>query len=102
MIRRPPRSTLFPYTTLFRSRTAGRANPWRARAACRTGPDPGPFDTDRESTPLNSPHFGASYVALFLQKKIERYLDEDGVHARGVGRQTDLRFVKDTDRALRQ
>src|SRR5687767_15211711 len=40
MIRRPPRSTLFPYTTLFRSRPAGRARNWtgRWRGSCRPWP----------------------------------------------------------------
>src|SRR2546427_1952250 len=44
MIRRPPRSTLFPYTTLFRSRADTRARPFRPRVrpegAARAGPDP--------------------------------------------------------------
>src|SRR2546426_3575082 len=46
MIRRPPRSTLFPYTTLFRSQPAGerapRAGPRRGRAAARSAPAQGP------------------------------------------------------------
>src|SRR2546426_8080702 len=68
MIRRPPRSTLFPYTTLFRSSgspsscawprpsgTRGRAGPRRRR--------------DRKSTRLNSSHLVISYAVFCLKKK---------------------------------
>src|SRR2546429_6260739 len=63
MIRRPPRSTLFPYTTLFRS---------RSRRPCRTGrsaPSPGSPCTDRKSTRLNSSHGYISYAVFCLKKK---------------------------------
>src|SRR3712207_8937409 len=83
MIRRPPRSTLFPYTTLFRSR---RHDPLRAR---RTGQiadryararvtyiggedEPRPLvedDGDRKSTRLNSSHANISYAVFCLKKK---------------------------------
>src|ERR1039458_8768477 len=69
MIRRPPRSTLFPYTTLFRS-VAGR----RAIAA-PTGSKSGPTRataTDRKSTRLNSSHLGISYAVFCLKKKFAR------------------------------
>src|SRR6266496_6231233 len=63
MIRRPPRSTLFPYTTLFRSRR-GRG---RADLPRRGGPDrPG---RDRKSTRLNSSHVEISYAVFCLKKK---------------------------------
>src|SRR2546422_7300156 len=67
MIRRPPRSTLFPYTTLFRS--GGSAAP---RPASRTGSSacrrrPGP--RDRKSTRLNSSHGYISYAVFCLKKK---------------------------------
>src|SRR5215813_14545350 len=66
MIRRPPRSTLFPYTTLFRSprRTAALAGtrPWKA---CRTGCG------DRKSTRLNSSHVRISYAVFCLKKKTQ-------------------------------
>src|SRR6266478_8317849 len=65
MIRRPPRSTLFPYTTLFRSRfydTVNRCYPpddatlrWQKR--------------DRKSTRLNSSHSQISYAVFCLKKK---------------------------------
>src|SRR2546430_3457382 len=67
MIRRPPRSTLFPYTTLFRSR--GRAPQPHAvcvpRCADGRGRDPG----DRKSTRLNSSHSQISYAVFCLKKK---------------------------------
>src|SRR5215510_1926890 len=64
MIRRPPRSTLFPYTTLFRSR--GGHAPAR-RAAGSPGPWPAP--RDRKSTRLNSSHVAISYAVFCLKKK---------------------------------
>src|SRR5262245_63899815 len=92
MIRRPPSSTLFPYTTLFRSRVPGRDavailgyDFWRTRFAG----DPGVLGTavringtaftvigiapeqfrDRKSTRLNSSHLGISYAVFCLKKK---------------------------------
>src|SRR6267378_1280914 len=64
MIRRPPRSTLFPYTTLFRSR--GGAGAARARRPHRLG-EPSP--RDRKSTRLNSSHVEISYAVFCLKKK---------------------------------
>src|SRR3712207_8397974 len=81
MIRRPPRSTLFPYTTLFRSLHAalarrpehvGRPAPERARAGDRRlrRPDPRPVrGRDRKSTRLNSSHANISYAVFCLKKK---------------------------------
>src|SRR5471032_3422073 len=66
MIRRPPRSTLFPYTTLFRSRTAHHAGiirHGRSRAAHRQ---------DRKSTRLNSSHITISYAVFCLKKKKQK------------------------------
>src|SRR3712207_7773270 len=84
MIRRPPRSTLFPYTTLFRSgrrqqaATAGKAD----QAAAHAEPQPelqeppvprggqdGHADRDRKSTRLNSSHANISYAVFCLKKK---------------------------------
>src|SRR6266581_3954865 len=66
MIRRPPRSTLFPYTTLFRSR----AGAWsRASAAPRTPRAPRGCTRDRKSTRLNSSHPSISYAVFCLKKK---------------------------------
>src|SRR2546430_5926164 len=73
MIRRPPRSTLFPYTTLFRSLELRVGAPPRRRqgaagrrpaARARAGP-PG----DRKSTRLNSSHSQISYAVFCLKKK---------------------------------
>src|SRR3712207_8732734 len=92
MIRRPPRSTLFPYTTLFRSRPTPEAGPeflraglsvvasasltgprnrehrFRALAGARAG------DVDRKSTRLNSSHANISYAVFCLKKKNARSL----------------------------
>src|SRR5215203_6393364 len=64
MIRRPPRSTLFPYTTLFRSR--GRARGCRHARGSR---GPVPRSRDRKSTRLNSSHANISYAVFCLKKK---------------------------------
>src|SRR5258708_12865459 len=66
MIRRPPRSTLFPYTTLFRS--AHRAAGTPARDHARAG-DVAPVERDRKSTRLNSSHQIISYAVFCLKKK---------------------------------
>src|SRR6266536_3353385 len=64
MIRRPPRSTLFPYTTLFRS--ADRPRPCELGHPLVPGP---PGATDRKSTRLNSSHEWISYAVFCLKKK---------------------------------
>src|SRR6266536_5039312 len=64
-IRRPPRSTLFPYTTLFRSRPARRR---RARPRPLRSPL-GQAVEDRKSTRLNSSHEWISYAVFCLKKK---------------------------------
>src|SRR5256885_9567119 len=93
MIRRPPRSTLFPYTTLFRSglgfwlgrvarvlggRGRGRGGllgrepsdvGLRAPRAAPGGADPGGRAEDRKSTRLNSSHLVISYAVFCLEKK---------------------------------
>src|SRR5438067_5208962 len=97
MIRRPPRSTLFPYTTLFRSREGAevqhaaaqpaeiRQRPPRRRRLqvlqhvvtdhqvkgrrCAVGLDAPALPTDRKSTRLNSSHVSISYAVFCLKKK---------------------------------
>src|SRR5258708_21501431 len=74
MIRRPPRSTLFPYTTLFRSAIRRRwpLPDWRQplHARCRCGPPHcSSAWTDRKSTRLNSSHQIISYAVFCLKKK---------------------------------
>src|SRR5690242_20774140 len=91
MIRRPPRSTLFPYTTLFRSDVRGEGTAGRFRSDARAGkardavgagqrlegasrqhglPAPGHLSAlDRKSTRLNSSHMSISYAVFCLKKK---------------------------------
>src|ERR1035441_3949818 len=64
MIRRPPRSTLFPYTTLFRSHGLIWICHFDERNAKRCR-----IETDRKSTRLNSSHLGISYAVFCLKKK---------------------------------
>src|SRR3712207_7744094 len=95
MIRRPPRSTLFPYTTLFRSRRNGRGPegvpaprlPSSARASRvrleeggrAHGPGQlthaalGAVARDRKSTRLNSSHANISYAVFCLKKKKKKH-----------------------------
>src|SRR5215813_14572596 len=70
MIRRPPRSTLFPYTTLFRS-PRGPSRP-RTRCAFACGSSRG----DRKSTRLNSSHVRISYAVFCLKKKKQDYYSQ--------------------------
>src|SRR5256885_5404467 len=74
MIRRPPRSTLFPYTTLFRSSwsTPARSPPKRCgrRASLSAG------SRDRKSTRLNSSHLVISYAVFCLKKKKKKQMTE--------------------------
>src|SRR2546430_12438849 len=76
MIRRPPRSTLFPYTTLFRSAQIDRRADIYALTCvlyeCITGQRPYPeesYEQDRKSTRLNSSHSQISYAVFCLKKK---------------------------------
>src|SRR5258705_7855220 len=86
MIRRPPRSTLFPYTTLFRSSFYETALASDEILTELIVPDLAPGSRaksgtiDRKSTRLNSSHLGISYAVFCLKKKIKKpdadtYLD---------------------------
>src|SRR2546430_8672002 len=76
MIRRPPRSTLFPYTTLFRSQTellgevlaSGALPDLRENPLVHLCPSPD-LGQDRKSTRLNSSHSQISYAVFCLKKK---------------------------------
>src|SRR5256885_12064041 len=75
MIRRPPRSTLFPYTTLFRSQRPGRS-PARVHIHTHVLAEVGEHrqqcrhrSRDRKSTRLNSSHLVISYAVFCLKKK---------------------------------
>src|SRR2546426_8035652 len=74
MIRRPPRSTLFPYTTLFRSRLGGGVGRRGLRNGGHqqdvgVGESGGDEVPDRKSTRLNSSHLVISYAVFCLKKK---------------------------------
>src|SRR6266511_5830223 len=79
MIRRPPRSTLFPYTTLFRSPFEARAAHEAAEVVRGDLAMSGLFDVldpkgDRKSTRLNSSHVKISYAVFCLKKKKHQQL----------------------------
>src|SRR5262245_64894529 len=90
MILRPPRSTLFPYTTLFRSisssckaaaaRSATPACGSRGWPFCVTFPCSQKGQPDRKSTRLNSSHLGISYAVFCLKKKKRYDHAHDEVH----------------------
>src|SRR2546430_10310269 len=74
MIRRPPRSTLFPYTTLFRSLVPSYAQVAKLVYLAAAIPLPGDsflsqYQKDRKSTRLNSSHSQISYAVFCLKKK---------------------------------
>src|SRR5256885_5575790 len=86
MIRRPPRSTLFPYTTLFRSLSSGVSDLPPVGGALDLGPGLGKrlgqrFEraqqTDRKSTRLNSSHLVISYAVFCLKKKKQLHTAHD-------------------------
>src|SRR2546430_15494745 len=68
MIRRPPRSTLFPYTTLFRSQSRYRRRR-RGQVSFYPTPYANRIQGDRKSTRLNSSHSQISYAVFCLKKK---------------------------------
>src|SRR5256885_3772928 len=88
MIRRPPRSTLFPYTTLFRSPPPRRKPP--AAADCGAPCSPPLWrqraPSDRKSTRLNSSHLVISYAVFCLKKKKKPLI------ARGLLKNTEQRL----------
>src|SRR5439155_13123898 len=77
MIRRPPTSTLFPYTTLFRSRDGQLPGKLEGLLVVRSG-----FgvcvkaEADRKSTRLNSSHVAISYAVFCLKKKTKSLLEK--------------------------
>src|SRR5690348_17670095 len=96
MIRRPPRSTLFPYTTLFRSLHTVELKPWARRGgravfmnhdASRTSNDcyVCEIPADRKSTRLNSSHPSISYAVFCLKKKkkknVTKYMTQNTSHS---------------------
>src|SRR5437764_10185961 len=101
MIRRPPRSTLFPYTTLFRSQVlAFQSDTTRVTTmmlARETSQRPYPelgIPEDRKSTRLNSSHRCISY-AVFCLKKKKNNVDESKVSAKSAGADDSERRTTD-------
>src|SRR3712207_5920270 len=100
MIRRPPRSTLFPYTTLFRSTCAGATSSSGIRC-CSTAVLPtdrqrgrgGAWSCtsrhtgrpDRKSTRLNSSHANISYAVFCLKKKTQQHITHRGRQDTSLG-----------------
>src|SRR2546426_8764807 len=97
MIRRPPRSTLFPYTTLFRSQE--HATPQQAGQLMQIPPEPDPQPArhhvapqtageppgqDRKSTRLNSSHLVISYAVFCLKKKKKKIINVHCYNARNM------------------
>src|SRR3712207_9021654 len=90
MIRRPPRSTLFPYTTLFRSHLDAVLGPRLGGDGAKEGTvrvaEVGIHHVevalvqDRKSTRLNSSHANISYAVFCLKKKKSQHLDCERVH----------------------
>src|SRR5438876_3654387 len=85
MIRRPPRSTLFPYTTLFRSPGRHRRLQHRHRQG-----DQRRRRRDRKSTRLNSSHPSISYAVFCLKKKTYRIPT-----VTRVANEEELRYIED-------
>src|SRR5437879_8174127 len=96
MLPRPPRSTLFPYTTLFRSDIPAGSPPW---CSAPTGNGlPALRGTDRKSTRLNSSHRCISYAVFCLKKKKKRNIDDVGDEQRARRRTANSgTFLDETD-----
>src|SRR5262245_62910190 len=80
MIRRPPTSTLFPYTTLFRSPRqiqADESDTTPGFGGVVSGRDDRVGRRDRKSTRLNSSHLGISYAVFCLKKKSKNATDPE-------------------------
>src|SRR5437773_5328273 len=85
MIPRPPRSTLFPYTTLFRSN-------FKPRGITATEPGPTcskPNSVDRKSTRLNSSHITISYAVFCLKKKKKKLQSRHDIENADIDRLDD-------------
>src|SRR5438445_9778392 len=91
MIRRPPRSTLFPYTTLFRSRAANletRTDDCGAGRALGGNGGASASARDRKSTRLNSSHANISYAVFCLKKKKKKTKQKDKHGTREAAKRT--------------
>src|SRR2546430_10882469 len=86
MIRRPPRSTLFPYTTLFRSEDGieDQTSVFGDLITMRVGKFLNQPVGDRKSTRLNSSHSQISYAVFCLKKKKKKYINMTTVESQSV------------------
>src|SRR5256885_11126307 len=99
MIRRPPRSTLFPYTTLFRSHESSRCP--SAHSTSSSAPSRRSTSAiDRKSTRLNSSHLVISYAVFCLKKKKSERLQETELQSRGVFTDDD-RCIREVHRCIK-
>src|SRR5437588_856069 len=92
MVRPPPRSTLFPYTTLFRSSRLGEGGDQRGPGQPAQDPEPSARRfrvlRDRKSTRVNSSHTVISYAVFCLKKKMAKYVNKKSdmdLAAKGLG-----------------
>src|SRR5438477_6551187 len=101
MRRRPPRSTLFPYTTLFRSLKAARERdthtysvvPYKGKRGDGRRP------LDRKSTRLNSSHMSISYAVFCLKKKKRITINTTGLSVEEENNQVHIR-TQSTQRTI--
>src|SRR5438270_8257183 len=100
MIRQPPRSTLFPYTTLFRSNVILRKDfeGFEARARASTAGGDATERTiagDRKSTRLNSSHSQISYAVFCLKKKKKKQKQEEGAEVKWLIADSTTQTISD-------
>src|SRR5438105_9411649 len=88
MIRRPPRSTLFPYTTLFRSERFVRLGQ-EVMGRIETMPKP-VIAADRKSTRLNSSHEWISYAVFCLKKKKKKKYTKKYINKQDTGAKPEI------------
>src|SRR3989442_11635380 len=91
MIRRPPRSTLFPYTTLFRSPRVSHPDfPSISRNSSGLSLKTSSSQADRKSTRLNSSHVRISYAVFCLKKKKDSFDPQPDPPERVYGKDTTI------------
>src|SRR6266566_6594571 len=94
MILRPPRSTLFPYTTLFRSILTGPPRLSDSQPDSSSGSSTGPGRIDRKSTRLNSSHLVISYAVFCWKQKTTEMRRELVKHGATVNSVTGKAWIQ--------
>src|SRR5260221_10377553 len=89
MIRRPPRSTLFPYTTLFRSLGTGMTDTIKGFDDAAWFRDDRVGQIDRKSTRLNSSHTVISYAVFCLKKKNDHFVSRSSASSKRATSSSD-------------